>query len=58
MLSLQRMHPLHRTDAELLDQLKAGDRHAFALIYDRYSPPLYRTAFNILNDQDLACGLG
>jgi RNA polymerase sigma-70 factor (ECF subfamily) len=48
------MHPLHRTDAELLDQLKAGDRHAFGSIYDRYSPALYRTAFNILNDHDLA----
>jgi RNA polymerase sigma-70 factor (family 1) len=54
LLSLQRMHSSDRTDAELLDQLKAGDRHAFAAIYDRYSSSLYRTAFSILNDRDLA----
>jgi RNA polymerase sigma-70 factor (ECF subfamily) len=48
------MHSANRTDTELLDQLKAGDRHTFAIIYERYSAPLYRTALNILNDHDLA----
>ena len=42
------------TDCELLDLLKAGDRHAFAAIFDRYFSSLYRTSYNILNDKDLA----
>ena|SRR5688500_1819322 len=48
------MHLSNRTDTELLEQLKAGDRAAFTSIYDRYCSLLYRTAFNILNDNDLA----
>jgi RNA polymerase sigma-70 factor (family 1) len=48
------MHSSDRTDTELLDQLKAGNRHAFDIIYNRYCSSLYRTAFNILNDNDLA----
>ena len=48
------MNSSNRTDTELLDLLKAGDRHAFPTIYDRYCSLLYRTAFNILNDNDLA----
>ena len=54
MLSLQRMNSSNRTDRELLDLLKAGDHRAFATIYDRHCAVLYRTAFNILSDQDLA----
>ena len=54
MLSLQRMNSSNRTDLELLDLIKAGDRRAFATIYDRHCAVLYRTAFNILSDHDLA----
>ena len=48
------MNSANRTDSELLELLKAGDRHVFAIIYERYCSPLYRTAFNILSDQALA----
>jgi len=48
------MNPSDRTDRELLDLLKTGDRHAFAIIYDRFFSPLYYTAIRILNDADLA----
>ena len=48
------MNSFDRTDAELLDLLRAGDRHVFATIYDRFCPVLYRVAFRILNDEDLA----
>jgi RNA polymerase sigma-70 factor (family 1) len=48
------MNSFDRTDAELLDLLRAGDRHVFATIYDRYCSVLYRVAFRILNDHDLA----
>lgn len=54
LLSLQRMNPSDRTDRELLDLLKTGDRHAFSVIYDRYCSSLYHTAIKILNDADLA----
>ena len=48
------MNPSDRTDRELLDLLKTGDRHAFSVIYDRYCSSLYHTAIKILNDADLA----
>jgi len=48
------MNSYHQTDTELLDLLKAGDSHVFSVIYDRYCTSLYRTAFKILNDPDLA----
>lgn len=48
------MNPLNLTDAELLDLLRTGDRRAFATIYDRFCSMLYRVAFRILNDHDLA----
>ena len=48
------MNSFDRTDAELLDLLRAGDRYAFTAIYDRYCSVLYRVAFRILNDHDLA----
>lgn len=48
------MNPSDRTDRELLDLLKTGDRHAFSIIYERYCSPLYHTAIRILNDPDLA----
>jgi RNA polymerase sigma-70 factor (ECF subfamily) len=43
-----------QTDAELLQHFKSGNSHAFSTIYDRYCSVLYRTAFKILNDTDLA----
>jgi RNA polymerase sigma-70 factor (family 1) len=48
------MNSLNLTDAELLDLLRTGDRRAFASIYDRFCSVLYRLAFRILNDDDLA----
>lgn len=48
------MNSLIRTDAELLEMLKTGDRHVFATIYDRFCSMLYGVAFRILNDHDLA----
>jgi RNA polymerase sigma-70 factor (ECF subfamily) len=48
------MNAFDRTDAELLALLRAGDRHVFATIYDRYCAALYRTALRILNDDDIA----
>ena len=48
------MNSSKRTDRELLDLLKAGDQSTFTTIYDRHWAVLYRTALNILNDQDLA----
>lgn len=48
------MNLFNQTDTELLDLLKTGDRYAFTAIYDRYCSLLYRTAFKILNDHDLA----
>lgn len=37
-------------DAALVRQIATGDRSAFAQLYDRYSRPLYATAFRILSD--------
>lgn len=37
-------------DAALVRQIAGGDREAFAQLYDRYSRPLYATAFRILSD--------
>jgi RNA polymerase sigma-70 factor (ECF subfamily) len=48
------MNASNQTDSELLEQLKAGNSHAFAAIYDRFCSVLYRVAFRILNDHDLA----
>jgi RNA polymerase sigma-70 factor (ECF subfamily) len=48
------MNPSDRTDRELLDLLKTGDRHAFSIIYDRFFSPMYNTAIRILNDAELA----
>src|SRR5688572_27606648 len=48
------MHPSHRTDHELLDLLKTGDRFAFSVIYDRHCSALFRTAYNILGDTDIS----
>ncbi len=39
-----------RVDASLLDQIAAGDREAFAQLYDRFSSPLYSAALHILQD--------
>ena len=48
------MNSSHLTDAELLDLLRTGDRNAFTTIYDRFCSVLYRVAFRVLNDHDLA----
>ncbi|GGC48382.1 DNA-directed RNA polymerase sigma-70 factor [Parapedobacter defluvii] len=40
------------TDAELTDLLRKGDGAAFAEIYQRYSPVLYRHAYNKLRDKE------
>jgi RNA polymerase sigma-70 factor (ECF subfamily) len=48
------MTSFKQTDAALLDLLKIGDQHAFTIIYDRYCSKLYRAAFKILDDDDLA----
>ena len=48
------MNTFDRTDAELLALLRAGDRTVFTAIYDRYCSALYRVAFRILNDDDIA----
>lgn len=37
-------------DAGLVQKMAQGDREAFAQLYDRYSRPLYATAFRILSD--------
>jgi RNA polymerase sigma-70 factor, ECF subfamily len=39
-----------RADAQLLRRMAGGDRDALAEVYDRFSRPLYSTAFHILND--------
>jgi RNA polymerase sigma-70 factor (ECF subfamily) len=39
-----------RADAQLLRRMSGGDRDALAEIYDRFSRPLYSTAFHILRD--------
>jgi RNA polymerase sigma-70 factor (ECF subfamily) len=41
------------TDAELLEQYKAGDEMAFREIVDRYKNPLYSFLRRFLNKQDL-----
>lgn len=37
-------------DAALVRKIAGGDREAFAQLYDRYSRPLYATAYRILSD--------
>lgn len=39
-----------RVDAALVLRIARRDREAFAELYDRFSPPLYRTALRILRD--------
>jgi RNA polymerase sigma-70 factor, ECF subfamily len=39
-----------RADAQLLRRMAGGDKDALAEIYDRFSRPLYSTAFHILRD--------
>jgi len=40
----------HVADARLLGRVAAGDRAAFAELYDRFSRPLYATSLRILSD--------
>ncbi|MFD1630280.1 RNA polymerase sigma factor [Pseudopedobacter beijingensis] len=42
------------SDKELFDLLKNGNRNAFAEIYDRYWALLYKHAYRLIKDQDLA----
>ena len=44
----------HAADARLLGRVATGDRAAFSELYDRFSRPLYATAFRILNDANEA----
>lgn len=44
----------HAADARLLGRVASGDRAAFSELYDRFSRPLYATAFRILNDANEA----
>jgi RNA polymerase sigma-70 factor (ECF subfamily) len=37
-------------DAELVRRMAGGDKHALAQLYDRFSRPLYSTAYHILRD--------
>src|SRR4029077_5392485 len=39
-----------KEDAELVQRMASGDRSAFALLYDRFSRPLYATALRIVSD--------
>ena len=39
-----------RIDAQLLTRVAVGDREAFAELYDRFAPPLYGAAMQILRD--------
>ena len=42
------------TDTELFDLVKEGNAMAFAEIYDRYWALLYKHAYRLIKDQDLA----
>jgi RNA polymerase sigma-70 factor, ECF subfamily len=39
-----------RSDRDLLDRFRLGDREAFAALYHRYFPAVYRFAFYMTND--------
>jgi RNA polymerase sigma-70 factor (ECF subfamily) len=43
-----------RTDAELMTQVRAGDRDAFAALVDRYKDPLVGYLSRLTNDRDRA----
>src|SRR4051812_40575924 len=38
-------------DEKLLELIRAGDRHAFEMIFNKYWSKLYRSAYNILRDR-------
>ncbi|MEO5960937.1 MAG: sigma-70 family RNA polymerase sigma factor, partial [Opitutaceae bacterium] len=38
------------TDARLMQRVAQGDKQAFADLYERFSKPLYATAFHIVHD--------
>jgi len=42
------------TDAELFDLVKSGDSFAFSEIYNRYWEVLFRHAYRLIKDKDLA----
>lgn len=42
--------PRREEDARLVQRMAQGDKQAFALVYDRFSRPLYSTAIRVLND--------
>jgi DNA-directed RNA polymerase specialized sigma24 family protein len=46
--------PATVTDAELACAAAAGDRHAFACIYDRYADRLFNFCIGMLADRDAA----
>jgi RNA polymerase sigma factor (sigma-70 family) len=49
-----RPHPDARDDAELVRAATAGDRGAFAAIYDRYADRLHDFCWSVLRDRDEA----
>ena len=40
------------TDAALVEAARAGDRNAFAAIYERYGDRIYTTCVHLLRDRD------
>ena len=49
-----RPRPDARDDAELVRAARAGDRGAFAAIYDRYADRLHDFCWSVLRDRDEA----
>lgn len=43
-----------RSDRDLVDRFRQGDREAFAALYQRYFPAVYRFAFYMTNDSPRA----
>ncbi len=46
--------PAHHSDAALAAGLKARDRRAVGLLYDRYSRPLFGVIYRIIRSQEIA----
>jgi len=42
------------TDAVLMREVQAGERHALAELYDRFAPRAFRTALSVCHDRDCA----
>jgi RNA polymerase sigma-70 factor (ECF subfamily) len=42
--------PIHHEDRALLDRIRQRDRHAIALLFDRYSGIVYAVALRVMRD--------